>query len=605
MQKKQAESKVTIRKSGGRGYGSTWIYIPSKLVKDSSFPFDENDPLRIEIVDDKLLIRKKETFTDTILDFGLENATLPKLLELKAKENAKKIFIHYKDKSYSHYDVNINSNRVAHGLLKILKELSLKKCQIAVMLPNHPAYLFSWFGIAKAGCTFVPIDLYSKETRLKYILDHSDSRILIIDFRYLKQIEDFKTDLIKLKKIVVFNAPKDFKFDETIISFQEIYSKNESNPKIKLRYYHNMEIFYPSRFTQVPKGIILQHFFVLAGLLAAEIMKEIAPQKTGTYYAPLPLYHAEVRLLVILSALFLNLSVTIVEKFDISTFWDDIKKYNASCFYFLGVLIPLLINQPPTENDRNHPLKWAFGPEIPTETWKIFENRFGVQLFNVWSREECIPITFNKVGSIGDKIGSAGTPFDLFNIKIVDHKGKTLPKGSQHVGEIVAKFELPVTLNFYNPTKDQENKFTEDDWVYTGGLGYMDNDGYLYYAGQREDLIEKYNGLINVNEIEKIANNHPFVFESAAFGVFNEKSSENDIKICIVLREDGIIDHEALFNYFSENLAYFMVPRYIEFKKQLRADVTEYINKYYLKEEFNNREVRKNTWDSHIKDFIL
>ena len=78
-----------------------------------------------------------------------------------------------------------------------------------------------------------------------------------------------------------------------------------------------------------------------------------------------------------------------------------------------------------------------------------------------------------------------------------------------------------------------------------------------------------------------------------------------DIKICIVLREDGIIDHEALFNYFSENLAYFMVPRYIEFKKQLRADVTEYINKYYLKEEFNNREVRKNTWDSHIKDFIL
>ena len=71
------------------------------------------------------------------------------------------------------------------------------------------------------------------------------------------------------------------------------------------------------------------------------------------------------------------------------------------------------------------------------------------------------------------------------------------------------------------------------------------------------------------------------------------------------LREEGLIDHEALFNYLSENLAYFMVPRYIEFKKQLRADVTQYINKYYLKEEFNDEDVRRKTWDALKKDFIM
>jgi len=604
MLKKQAESKVTVRKSGGKGYGSTWIYIPSKLVKDSSFPFEENDPLKIEIVDDKLLIRKKEAFKDTILDYGLDNATLPRFLELKAKENANKIFIQYNNTTYSYSDTNIHSNRVAHGLIDLLKELGLKKCQIAVMLPNHPVYIFSWFGILKAGCTFVPIDLYSKGSLLKYILDHSDSKILFIDYKFLKYIEDFKAELIKLKKIIVANAPKDFSFNTNLISFQEIYSKIEKNPKIKLRYYHNMEIFYPSRFTQVPKGIILQHFFVLAGLLAAEVMKEIEPQKSGTFFAPLPLYHAEVRLLVVLSAMFLNLSITIVEKFNVATFWNDIKKYDASCFYFLGVLITLLINQPPSENDRNHPLKWAFGPEIPIETWKVFENRFGVKLYNLWSREECIPLTFNREGSFGDKIGSAGTPFDLFKIKIVDQKGNILPPGPHNVGEIVAQFEIPVILKFFKPTKDQENKFTKDGWVYTGDLGYMDNEGFLYYSGQREDLIEIDYRIINVFEIEKVANQHPFIFESAAFGVFNENKKCNEIKICIVLREEGIIVHETIFQYLRENLAYFMVPRYIEFKTQLRTDVTEYINKYYLKEEFNNEEIKRNTWDSFKKEFL-
>ena len=271
----------------------------------------------------------------------------------------------------------------------------------------------------------------------------------------------------------------------------------------------------------------------------------------------------------------------------------------------LGVLIPLLINQPPSENDRNHPLKWAFGPDIPTDTWDVFENRFGVKLYNLWSREECIPLTFNREGSFGDKIGSAGTPFDLFKIKTVDQKGKPLPPGSHNVGEIVAQFELPVVLKFFKPTKDQENKFTKDGWVYTGGLGYMDNDGFLYYSGQREDLIEIDSRIINVFEIEKVANKHPFIFESAAFGVFNENKKRNEVKICIVLREEGIINHETIFNYLRENLAYFMVPRYIEFKTQLRTDVTEYINKYYLKEEFSNEEIKRNTWDSHKKDFLL
>ena len=115
------------------------------------------------------------------------------------------------------------------------------------------------------------------------------------------------------------------------------------------------------------------------------IFKEIGPHKKGTFYVPLPLYKAEVRLLVILTSMFLNLSIVIVEDFDPSKFWDDIVKYKCCYFYFLGNVLSLLINQPPRENDRNHPLTWIFGPEVPTDIWKIFENRFGVKQFNIWN----------------------------------------------------------------------------------------------------------------------------------------------------------------------------------------------------------------------------
>ncbi|TXT63518.1 MAG: hypothetical protein BAJALOKI1v1_710013 [Promethearchaeota archaeon] len=607
--RKSADSKITIRKSGvkksvGKSYKSYWIYLPAQIVKDSAFPFDDEDQITVEIEDDHLVIKKKNPYFDKIMEFGVQNATIPKLLEIKAKKSGNKEFLFFKDDSFTYRQIHLISNKYANALLDIVNDLHLPNTHIALMLSNTPEYLFFWFGISKAGCVFVPIDQYLNEDALIRVITHSDSKILIVEYKLLEKIVKVQKKLPQIKKFIVLNPPEEFESNEVFLNFNEINLENEKNPEVNIKNISNMEIFYPSREVSTPKAIILKHFMVLAGLISAELLKEIGPHKTGTFYVPLPLYHAEIRLLVILTSMFLDLSIVIMEKFNPSKFWDDIIRYKICCFYFIGNVLPLILNQPPRDIDRNHSLKWVFGPEITADIWKIFENRFGVKLFNTWNYMECVPFSINKEGSKGTKLTSKGKLLDIFEVKIINQQKEVLEPGSDNIGEVLIRLKIPLSITYYK-RKEDERYFDEEGWIYTGDLGFIDKEGYLFYAGRSEDLIDRGIEVVNAYDIEKIANKHPLVFESAVFEVPIKQSGKKALKICVDLKKEGSITHEALYNYLRENLAYFMVPRFIEFKPQLRNNITEYINKTNLKEEWNSDMCKKKTWDTHTNNFIL
>ena len=167
---KRAKGKITKKKSGGNNpYESIWIYVPSKIAKDSSFPFSNKEDVNIEIVDDTLVISRRDELYDIIERYGIENATIPKLLQKKASENKDRPFLFFKDESFSYQEINSNSNRIAHGLLNIIKKLKLRRPKISVMLPNCPEYIFCWFGIIKTGSIYVAINPHYRGELLEYI----------------------------------------------------------------------------------------------------------------------------------------------------------------------------------------------------------------------------------------------------------------------------------------------------------------------------------------------------------------------------------------------------------------------------------------------------
>ncbi|MHA2397475.1 MAG: AMP-binding protein [Promethearchaeota archaeon] len=600
---KTAKGKITTKKSGNRGYKSAWIYIPSKVYKDGLFPFLDDEEVIIEIEEESLVISKNDDRSKILRDFGKENATIPRLLEIKALENCHKPFLYFKDEIYSYREINNNSNRLAHGILALINKLELKNPIVSLLMNNCPDFIFTWFGIAKAGSIFVPINTSLEVDILQHILNNSDTEILILDYEFLTIFEKIRDNLPKINAVVIRNAPPGFTFNNMFINFQSIKTSNKENPKINIYLNDPIEILYSAGVTGKPKGVIYRNI-VLAGIAIGYELNKLGLHKEAKVYCPLPLSHGVTHVFAIIPSLFYNKSLVITDEFNTSSFWDDVRRYEASCFCYFGDHLTKLLYQKATIRDRVHPIKFAYGFGVLTDLWTAFEKRFGFPLYECWAHNEGIGITINKLGSKGGKIGSIGEPLDFIDLKIVDGEGRELPPGSNNVGEIVVRRKSGVIFEYYKHMGDEDARVGDNKWVFTGDFGYKDYDSYVYFKGKRMEIIQKGKDTIFSGDIERVVNSHPDIIKSALIPINNGNGDNFDLKIIVVKVKNSPLTHAGLNDFLYHNLAYFHVPRYIEIREELPEGSGIYLFKKVLMREWDNGETRKTTWDNEIYDFL-
>ena len=600
---KVAKGKITTKKSGNGGYKSGWIYIPSKVYKDKLFPFQEDEEVIIEIEDESLVISKNDDRSKVLREFGIENATLPKLLEIKAAENSDQTFLYFKDKVYSYHDTNRISNRFAHGIIEIINDSGLIKPKISLLMNNCPEFIFTWFGIVKAGGIFVPLDKSLKEDMLEHILNDSDTEILILDYRFISNFQKIEGNVKKIKKIVVQNAPSDFNFNDKYIDFRSIITSNIENPNIKIYKDDPIEILYSSGVAGIPKGVLYNNV-VIGGIAIGYELNKMGFNEIKNLYCPFPLSLGAAHFFAVIPSLFYNKSLIITDDFTPSTFWDEIKKYEPSCFCYFGGYLTSLIYQKAKINDRIHSVKFAYGHGASTDLWNAFEERFGVPLYECWSHNEGIGITMNKIGSKGGKIGSIGKPLDFLEVKIIDSEGNELSPGPNNIGEMVFRRKSRVVFEYYKKPEKDDVRIGEYNWVYTGDFGYRDYDGYLYFKGLKMEVVQKEKDTIYIRDIEREANSHPSIIETAVIPISNGDSSNIEFKIFAIKVKNHSITHEEFSDYLYHNLSYFHVPRFIEFREDLpRGPSTKFL-KILLKKEWDKEVSRKSTWDTQLHDFL-
>ena len=141
------KSKIVIKPSGRGKYKTTWIYVPSKVAKDSSFPFKNNEEVLIEIKNGSILITKDNVSSRMIKEYGIDNLTLPKLLRKKAVENSNQVILYYGNEKLTFEDINQESNKIAWGIIDLVDRLNVKSPKISLMMSNCPDFLYSWFAM--------------------------------------------------------------------------------------------------------------------------------------------------------------------------------------------------------------------------------------------------------------------------------------------------------------------------------------------------------------------------------------------------------------------------------------------------------------------------
>lgn len=281
--------------------------------------------------------------------------------------------------------------------------------------------------------------------------------------------------------------------------------------------------------------------------------------------------------------------MALVPRFSLSRFWKDIEKYNATLTGGFAVMMELLYKQPPRPDDASNSLRQIVVGHPPKSIHRDFEKRFNVTVSDEYGMTEIEPITCCASEDMHRRPGTCGRPVKDVEVKIFDQNDSQL--AANEVGEIVLRPKKPFIMmqNYYN-APDKTAEAWRNQWFHTGDFGFLDTDGYLYFVDRKKDCIRRRGENISSYEVESFINSHPKVLECAAVGVPADLGDE-DIKVVIKLNPGKSLAPEEVVEFCQDQMAYFMIPKYLEFVDEFPRTETSKILKKDLKT------ITEKTWD--------
>ncbi len=263
--------------------------------------------------------------------------------------------------------------------------------------------------------------------------------------------------------------------------------------------------------------------------------------------------------------------------FRASEFWPLVEETNASVLYTLGTILAILLTLPPSERERTSPLRIILGLGSAPIRDRVIE-RFGVQhVAECFGSTDAGVVTITPLGE-APRDGSAGPPVPGVEIVVRDDDGK--PLATREVGEITILSPHRMEAYFRDP--EQTAEAIRDDWFYTGDLGYVDEQGWLYFVDRKRDVIRRGGENMSSVLIEKTLREHPNVVEAAVVGVPDPVLGQ-EVKAFVVVKEPT--SEEELRAFAAARLAKFQVPRLWEFRDSLPKTPTQRVEKYKLRAE--------------------
>jgi crotonobetaine/carnitine-CoA ligase len=527
---------------------------------------------------------------NTGYELEFENRTLPYILENRAKELGDKTYFMYQDQRVSYRELDKNVNRIANTLL----EMGVRKGdKVCFMMKNSIEFIYSWFALGKIGAVMVPMNPTLKGKLLEYIINNSDSTLAFVDNDLLERIKFIENDIKQIRRLVVVRENPDFKekvalSNAQLMDFEDLVKGSELPPGVTIKPQDPMSILYTSGTTGPSKGAILSHHYYYYNLISA--IHWMRHTENDVLYTCLPFFHANASICSVYTALMAKATFAMGKRFSLTTFLDEIAMCKATHTNVMGSILVLLMKQEPKPDDANNTLKVINSVPLIPESLE-FEKRFGVKLIGMFGATEtciCIASPFDEV----TKPDSCGKALPQYDCRIFDDNDMECAPGVK--GEIVVRGKEPfIQMEGYYNMPEATLKTFRNLWYHTGDFGMTDEDGYFYFLDRKKDAIRRRGENISSYEVEEVANSHPAVLESAAVAVKDAEMTEDEVKICVILKEGQKLAPEELISFCKERMAYYMVPRYVDFMDEFPKTPNQKIQKFILRDKGLTSE----TWD--------
>ena len=530
--------------------------------------------------------------------------TLPQLLKYAANEYPKHKAIHFMGKEMTFKTLYKKTLQFA----AYLQHLGVKKGdRVAVMLPNIPQTVISFYAILQAGAIAVPVNPLYQEREIEFIMKDSGAKVIItLDMLYnrvervMKQtdlehiIVTSIKDYLPFPKNIVYpfiqakeqgKPPTITSSNSTHLFTQTLKSKESVLKEVPINFEEDIAILqYTGGTTGFPKGVILTHQNLVANTSMCRQWLYKMEKGKEKMLAVMPLFHVYGLMTVLVLSVMEVYKMILVPKFDASGLLKTIHKQKPTVFPGAPTIYIGLMNHPDISQYDLSSIKGAISGSapLPVEVIEKFEEKTGGKIVEGYGLTETSPVTHvnflwdNEIvkGSIG--VPWPGTDAAIFSLE----SGEILPVGE--VGELAIKG--PQVMKGYWNNDEETNKVLKDGWLLTGDIAYMDEKGYFYIVDRKKDIIIAGGFNIYPREIEEVLYEHPAVMEASVVGVKDPYRGET-VKAFIVLREGMTVTEEELNQFMRRKLASFKVPRIYEFREELPKTAVGKVLRRQLKKE--------------------
>lgn len=456
--------------------------------------------------------------------------------------------------------------------------------RVAAMCENRIELLELILGCAWSGAIAVPINTAVRGAQLEHVLSNSEPRLLAADGALIGWLDHVDAHVVPEQL---------WSFDDDApgsVAGRPVTTPpavDEALPPHPLRPGETAAILYTSGTTGPSKGVCCPHAQLYWwGVLVSEIL---AVEEGDVLYTCLPLFHTNA-LTAFVQALVSGGTYVLGPRFSASQFWARVGEVGADVTYLLGAMVSILMGRAPARADHDHRVRVALAPATPPWLLEPFRERFGVQLVEGYgSTETNCPIAPERPADA--RPGYMGPVRPGFAARVVDEEDREMADGV--AGELVLRHEEPFAFaTGYYRMPEQTVQAWRNLWFHTGDRVVREADGWYRFIDRAKDAIRRRGENISSWEVEQVLVEHPAVQVAAAFPVPSELG-EDEVMAAVVLEPGATLSPQELIAHTEPRLAYFAIPRYVEFVSELPLTENGKVRKQVLRE----RGVTASTWD--------
>ncbi|MFD1735580.1 long-chain fatty acid--CoA ligase [Bacillus salitolerans] len=520
-------------------------------------------------------------------EIEIPKKSLPQMLHETSKQYPQNIALSFYHKKMTYLELSTLVGAFASALQS--NQFS-KGDRVAIMLPNCPQYVISYYGTLTLGGIVTQVNPMLVERELQYILQDSGAETIIILDVFYSRLKAVQSETNVKNVIVVSLQPSEHSFAPDFLFDEFMRSGNGKINYIDIDPHEDVAVLqYTGGTTGRSKGAMLTHANLVGNILQCfEFFKDDIEFGQERYLTVIPLFHVFGMTVCMNFSIYTGSNNIMLPRFDLEEVLNTIKNEKPTIFPGVPTMYVAITNHPEAEKYGIDSIRMcnSGSAPMPVELLREYERKTGAKILEGYGLSEASPVTHcnpifaeRKPGSIG--IGYPSTDYMVVDLSTGEHE---VPPGE--LGELIIKG--PQVMKGYWNMPEETKETLRNGWLFTGDIVRMDDEGYVYVIDRKKDMIIASGYNVYPRDIEEVLYEHPAVQEAVVVGIPDEYRGET-VKAVLVLKAGKEATEEEIIQYCKENMSSYKVPTVVEFRKELPKTSIGKILRRVIKEEASQR----------------